>query len=338
MLVLFILLSGVISFLISIWLIKRTEKFGLIDTPNKRSSHELPTPKGGGIGIVLGIFVTLSGCFLIGRIGDIKYMVLIAGGLAIALLGLYGDRFKTSIISRLVIQSLIACTIIWVIGVPEYLEIGAHHLINLGGFGIIFAIIWLVGMTNFYNFMDGIDGLAAMQGIIAGIGITVFGILLQDNPLITIGLILSGATTGFLVLNVSPAKIFMGDVGSYFLGFFIASFVLIYTNLLIPIILMMGVFIFDTVVTLARRVFNGECWYRAHRNHFYQRATSLGHSHMQITFIISLISSLFLIMACIYLLASVFMQLIILAVALLILTTLAFWITIKEKKYKKITC
>ena len=336
MLIFIVILSGIISFLISLWLIKRTDKFGLLDIPNMRSSHEKPTPKGGGAGIVLGILFALTGYWLAGKIKmDIKYFVIIGGFLAVASVGFYNDRFNSSALSRIILQTFIASTMVWFMGSPVVLEIGGHNF-NIGYFGIIFAVIWLVGVTNFYNFMDGINGLAAMQGIIAGIGITIFGMILKDKSLIPMGLVLSGATAVFLILNFSPAKIFMGDAGSYALGLYIASFGLVDGRLLVPVVLVLGVFIFDTVVTLIRRIIKGERWYQAHRTHFYQRAVKLGYSHLQVTSVLSVISFLLTVMACIYLQALPLVKISIIVVAVLGLFSLALWIILKEGKYKRL--
>lgn len=338
MLIFIVILSGMVSFLTSLWFIKRTDKLGLIDIPNIRSSHNNPTSKGGGVGIVLGMLIALGGCFLMGMIEiDIKYLVILAGFLAVAVMGFYSDRFNMSALTRIILQTFIASIMVWFIGSPTSLEIGGYS-ITIGYIGIAFAVIWLVGITNFYNFMDGIDGLAAMQGIIAGIGITMFGIILKDKSLIPMGLVLSGATAGFLILNLSPAKIFMGDVGSYPLGLYIASFGLVNERLLVPIAMVLGVFIFDTVVTLIRRITKGERWYQAHRSHFYQRAVKLGYSHLQVTSALSLVALLLTGMACIYLQVLPLIQITILIVTLLGLISLALWIILREgiqKGYKR---
>lgn len=329
---LMVVLSGVISFLISLWLIKKKDNLGLLDIPNVRSSHNRPTPKGGGVGIVSGILITLGGCYLIGLIEmePFKYFIIMVCFFAVALLGFCSDRFNLSALNRLILQSLIALIMLGVIYSPSVLEIAKREII-LVCVVIIFQFLWLVAITNFYNFMDGIDGLAAMQGIIAGIGIGTFGIILKDESLIPMGLVLTGASAGFLILNLTPAKIFMGDVGSYASGFYIASFILMNEKLLVPVALVLGVFIFDTVVTLMIRIARGERWYQAHRSHFYQRAVSLGYSHLQVTWTLSLISVLLTAMACLYLIVSPLIQIIIVFIAFLVLVSLSLWVILKER-------
>ncbi len=335
MLIFMVILAGIISFITSLWLIKRTNRLGLLDIPNIRSSHGKPTPKGGGVSILLGMLVALGGCYLTGMIKpDIRYAVIIAALAAIALIGFYSDRFNISVITRVFLQTLIAGVMVWLIGGPAYTLAIAGYQFTVGQIGIVFAVIWLFGITNFYNFMDGIDGLAAMQGIIAGIAIAIFGIILGDKSLVPMGLVLSGASAGFLILNFPPAKIFMGDTGSYLIGFYIASFVLFNGRLLIPIALVLGVFIFDPVATLVRRIIKREPLYQAHRSHFYQRAVKLGYSHLQVTAACSAIFLLLMAMACFYLQSSVLIQIAILIVALSGLTSLALWVVLREGRQK----
>jgi Fuc2NAc and GlcNAc transferase len=215
-------------------------------------------------------------------------------------------------------------------GWPPSFEV-ASFIITTGRVGAVFAVIWLVTVTNFYNFMDGIDGLAAAQGIVAGMGIASFGTILGIYPMVLMGAILFGASIGFLILNRSPAKIFMGDCGSYSIGIYIASFVLIDRRLLVPIVLLLGVFVFDATVTLIKRVISGEKVYRAHRDHFYQKAVSLGYGHLRVTAILSFIMVLLMAMACVYINALPLIQVLILIIAIIVLSTAATWVILKEK-------
>ncbi len=325
------MLSGVISFLISLWMVKNRDKLALVDVPNARSSHDKPMPKGAGTGIVLGILAGLAGYYLAGQFPvRIRYIVIAAGFLAMASLGLLSDRFKLSALVRIILQALIASAVVYFMGVSTSLRIGPYNL-DMGLVGILFAVLWVVSITNFYNFMDGIDGLAGMQALISGAGIAAFGVILGINILIPLGLILTGAAIGFLILNFPPGKIFMGDVGSYALGFYIACFALLDSRLLVPIALILGVFIFDTIITLARRILHKENWMRAHRSHFYQRATTLGYSHRAVTMTLSITSIVLTIMACVYLKVSGLFQLGIIVSAVLVLSGMALFIKFKER-------
>lgn len=327
-----VLFSGVAAFLIDVWLIRKAESFGLIDMPNSRSSHDRPTPKGGGIGIVVGVFAALSISYAAGVIArDIRYGYIVGGSLAVGLLGFCSDRSDLPPVLRIVVQTLVAALVVFFIGSPTSLTIAGHRF-PIGPYGGAIATLWLVAVTNFYNFMDGIDGLAAMQTITAGIGIAVFGMMPQCGSLVPLGLTLAGASTGFLVLNAPPAKIFMGDVGSYFAGFYIASIALLDERYAIPTILLLGIFIFDPVVTLLRRIGKGEPWYRAHRNHLYQRAVCSGYSHSQVTAALSLLLFSFMGAACVYLRSSPPVQAAILGIAFLCCIGLVIQVRSMEKR------
>jgi len=138
--------------------------------------------------------------------------------------------------------------------------------------------------------MDGIDGLAALQAIVAGGALAIAGLMLE-NPLIgAAGGLLAAATAGFLVYNLPPARLFMGDIGSTFLGFSLAGLTLLggvgVGGGRLPIefgIVVLAPFLFDSVATLARRLLRGERWYAAHRSHYYQRLVQSGLSHAQVT-------------------------------------------------------
>lgn len=327
----FVVLAAAISFIVSSWLIHRVEKFGLIDVPNTRSSHTKPTPKGGGFGIAAGILVACAGCFWGGLIGPDRErcLVIVGGALAMAVLGFFSDRQDIPAGMRLLMQMIVASVAVFFIQPANHFLIAGWD-IHVGPWGFLIALIWLVGMTNFYNFMDGIDGLAAMQGIIAGIGIAMLGLIIHLNNLVFLGLILSAATTGFLFLNFPRAKIFMGDVGSYQIGMYIASVALIDQALFIPVVLMLGGFIFDTVVTLIRRAIRRERLHQAHKSHFYQRAVQLGYTHCQVTTVASFVFIILVILSALYLGSSPAIKVVIMVAVLVGLGGIAGWISHQE--------
>jgi UDP-N-acetylmuramyl pentapeptide phosphotransferase/UDP-N-acetylglucosamine-1-phosphate transferase len=152
------------------------------------------------------------------------------------------------------------------------------------------AFVYITLVTNVYNFMDGIDGLAASQAIVAGLALAIAGIVVA-NPVVAIGgSLLMAGSAGFWIYNLPPARLFMGDVGSTFLGFSFAGLTLL-GNIGVggghlPIefgVLLLAPFLFDSLVTLGRRILRGERWYAAHRTHYYQRLVSSGLSHGQVT-------------------------------------------------------
>ena len=151
--------------------------------------------------------------------------------------------------------------------------------ISLGWFGFVLGLIWLVGLTNAYNFMDGIDGIAGGVAIVGGLG---WVLLSTNETVMLLALAVSAASLGFLGHNWSHARIFMGDVGSTLLGFTFAVFPLI-TNMPIIGMLIMWPFIFDTMLTVVQRLVKHENILRPHRSHLYQRLVRLGFTHAQVS-------------------------------------------------------
>ncbi|MFH1846070.1 MAG: hypothetical protein ABH869_00745 [Candidatus Omnitrophota bacterium] len=327
------IIAGLVSFFACSVIIKKNDALGLVDIPNNRSSHTIPTPRGGGIGIFAGIIAGLFGCYVTGIFSpDIKYLIFICGFSAVALVGFFSDRFKITARSRILWQIIISLIVVFFILdislVLDYFKGNLFFAVICG----LCCVLWIVSVINFYNFMDGINTLAAMQAIIAGISIAVFGIILPNKLLIPVGFILAGSSFGFLMLNKSPAKIFMGDTGSYLLGFYIAGIGLMDKKLFIPVVLILGVFLFDAVFTLISRVIKKECWYRAHRSHFYQRAVKLGYSHMQVSAGFSIIMCILAFMAFGYLNASFGARFGIILGAFFVISGPLVWIISKEAK------
>lgn len=257
----------IIAFLLTYFIKANSAKFRLIDVPNHRSLHVLPTPRGGGIAFVLPIL--LSYLFFLDTIPT----ELIWGSFLIAALGLWDDLKSTSSLARLVIQVLIASTVAF---------FSQYDLNFVQYAAFIFLLVWAV---NIYNFMDGSDGLAATYGITTSLMIALLfvfqkpDLITQTYPL----LIMSASILGFLYWNLSPAKIFMGDVGSGFLGFVFAflsfQFVIKSTLSLATIIIVFSIFIADTTWTLIARGLSGQKIFQAHRLHCYQKIIQNGLSH-----------------------------------------------------------
>jgi Fuc2NAc and GlcNAc transferase len=259
--------------LLGTWLlIHFAPQLHLIDRPNERSSHLRPTPRGGGIALVVAV---LAGAVALPGPLPLAIRPALVAALPIAIAGLVDDRYGLSARVRFGIHLLAAlgCALSFTgpveIGLPRYL------LLPLA----VLAIVW---GTNLFNFMDGIDGIAGAEGLfIAGIG----GALLADSvpPVAAALWIIAAACAGFLIWNWAPARIFMGDVGSGFFGFLLAAIaaLTVMQGLLgIPVwLILWGTFIADTGVTLARRMLRGEQWWNAHRTHAYQRLSRRFGSH-----------------------------------------------------------
>jgi Fuc2NAc and GlcNAc transferase len=258
----------------------------LLDVPNERSSHSVPTPRGGGLAIA---FTALGGIILAAILHWIDWnlaIALVGGGAMIAAIGWIDDHRSLSALTRFAVQFLSAgWAIYWLGGLPS-LSIGSATL-HIGIFGSILGIIGVVWAINLYNFVDGIDGLAAGEAISTGVIGGLILLAMGQKGLATVSLIIAAANAGFLPLNWAPARLFMGDVGSGMLGYLFAVLAIASENSgAVPLllwVLLLGAFVFDATVTLCRRIAHGERWYHAHHSHAYQRMVQAGKSHAQVS-------------------------------------------------------
>ncbi len=255
-----------------------------VDIPNARSSHTQPTPRGGGLLIVI---VTLLGLTIYGlsksRSLDWGFGAYMAGAIIIAAIGWLDDLQSVPFWLRIIVQSLAAIMIIIFIGYLNDITFPVAGSITLGWRGIPLTFVLIVGLINAYNFMDGIDGLAGIQAVLGGLAWLVVGLTLTATPTAVLGILIAASALGFLLHNWSPARIFMGDVGSTFLGFTFAVLIILNGNedaLLAAVgLLFLWPFIFDTSFTLIRRLKRRENIFEAHRTHLYQRLVITGYSH-----------------------------------------------------------
>lgn len=264
----------------------------LMDKPNERSSHVLPTPRGGGIGIVVATmigWVTFWSAGFASRPAGAAEFGLAAGAILVALAGLADDRRAQSAAVKFGAQALAALIAIAAGLSFERVPLPFIGVIELGLFGPVLTFVWLVGLTNAFNFMDGLDGLAASTATIAAVFLAIVAHLLEAGPIAALAWSLAAGSVGFLLLNRPPARIFMGDVGSQFLGFAFAGIGVLLARrtgdgsgaLLVPLLLFH--FLFDTVLTAALRARRGARLWEAHREHLYQRLNRTGMSHGHVT-------------------------------------------------------
>ena len=290
-------LSGV-SCLLSWWLTGRVRRYALdrrvLDIPNPRSSHSVATPRGGGLAIVM---TTLAVMVAAAALGDLSWRHIwgpLGGGALVAVIGFVDDHRHLRRRWRLLGHFTAA---VWVVtiagGLPPIPVFDAT--IDLGWIGQALAAVYLVWLLNLTNFMDGIDGIAAIEVITVTFGAELLyalsGAPADDRVM---PMVLAAATVGFLAWNWPPAKIFMGDAGSGFVGFLLGVLSLEAARLSPPLLwswlILLGVFIVDTTVTLVRRAMRGERFYEAHRSHAYQHAAERRGAHMPITVAVAAIN------------------------------------------------
>jgi len=264
----------------------------LLDIPNARSSHLQPTPRGGGLAIVVSFSLGLIGWWLSGNMPTAQFVATLGGGLMIAAIGLADDRFDLAARWRLLVHVAAAAWALWWLGgVPPLPVLGQQW--ELGWLGVLVGLLLIVWLLNLYNFMDGIDGIAASEAVAVAGGAAVLLLLEREYAAAVPLLLLVMAAGGFLLWNWPPAKIFMGDVGSAFLGFVLAVFALAGAEPGLSIwvwLILLGVFVVDATFTLMRRLFQGERIYQAHRSHAYQRATRRLGAHKPVTLVVALIN------------------------------------------------
>lgn len=246
----------------------RWREFLPLDVPNERSLHERPTPRTGGLALWPAVAV---GTYL--SLGSLPTIFLFVVGLAI--ISFLDDRWGLPVLVRLVVQ---------IMGVGFWLILDVERALPFTLFvGLCLALVWAI---NLFNFMDGSDGLAGGMAVIGFSAYATQAWFRGDTWMTLLALSLVGAFASFLLFNFPPAKMFLGDVGSIPLGFLASALgVKGWTRDLWPAwfpVCVFAPFFFDAGITLARRVLNGEKFWRAHRGHYYQRLARMGWSHRRI--------------------------------------------------------
>jgi Fuc2NAc and GlcNAc transferase len=265
---------------------KSFHRRGMFDVPNQRSSHANPVPRGGGIAIVTAFVIGLLLIFG-GQGMDARLLVIVVpGASAVAAVGWLDDRHGASPRLRAAVHFVAAAwAVAWLGGLPE-LQVGLTHIV-LGRVGAVLAVVGVVWFLNLFNFMDGIDGIAGSQAVLIALVAGLIAWLNADRSLAVAWLLLGGSAAGFVVWNWPPARIFMGDVGSGFLGYCLAVLALVGERSgSVPLLawtILVAVFGFDATITLVRRLIRGERVYEAHRRHAYQRAVISGFTHRTVT-------------------------------------------------------
>lgn len=244
----------------------------LLDQPGERRSHAVATPRGGGIAIVVSQLLAYIGVGVLFPQTAATLAVFSAGLVMVAGIGWWDDHRPLPALPRLgvhMLAGLLLGALVW------------HWTGEASSAG--FSVLLAIALINVWNFMDGIDGLAATQALLASVAYA----LLLPAPVAGLALILAAGVLGFLPFNFPKARIFMGDVGSGALGYLLAGLVALglgtrsapWTILLVPL----AAFLVDAGLTLAGRVFRGERWMEAHTQHLYQRWVKSGCSHVMVT-------------------------------------------------------
>ncbi|MFD2082492.1 UDP-N-acetylmuramyl pentapeptide phosphotransferase/UDP-N-acetylglucosamine-1-phosphate transferase [Actinopolymorpha cephalotaxi] len=247
----------------------------VVDIPNNRSSHAMPTARGGGLAVVAGIWLGIVAGYL--AAAPVPWSVVVMALALSAALGLADDMWTLGALPRLGIQLVLGLSLaLWMLETRT----------ALSGISLVLAAavatIWLAGFTNAFNFMDGVNGISALNAIVAGAWYAYVGWHWSVDNLTTLGLAVAGAAAGFLPWNFPKARVFLGDVGSYAIGMALAGLALWAAAAGVPLwsaLAPLLVYVVDTSWTLTRRVASGQPWKQAHRDHIYQRLVAGGWSH-----------------------------------------------------------
>ncbi|GAC1527643.1 MAG: MraY family glycosyltransferase [Chloroflexota bacterium] len=272
------------SYVAVLWISPQAQRWNHVAHPNERSSHPAPIPYGGGLVVV--------------AIGAVAWLVFIrvhpglrwdhalsfaAGGLLIACISFIDDFGHVPYTVRLAVHILAGLCFVVGWGTWNHVELPIIGMVTLGIFALPTALLWIVGVTNSFNFIDGIDGLAAGQAVGAGLGWTLLGAMMHHPPIAVAGMVLAASSLGFLIHNWQPATIFLGDVGSTFLGYSFSTLAVV-SALYDPRLALCGVLlvwpaVFDSAFTVFRRLYNGQSIFVGHRTFLFHRLVDAGWSH-----------------------------------------------------------
>jgi len=322
----------VVNYFFTKWFIRYAKVKRITDYPTERSSHEVPTPRGGGFGFVLFtilgtvVYASISGIYI-----HANLLILLGAALFVAVLGWFDDKNDLSKRVRFSVQLLAAVIVLLAISNFSILYLPSGIIVQMGLIGLVPGLIWITGNTNIFNFMDGVDGIASVQTLTASAGWIIFAFFWEAPSLMAINLFVFCGVASFLLFNWSPAKIFMGDVGSLFLGFLFGSMPFFAAATVSSLSVGMAVwvgglllwpFLFDGTFTILRRLFKGENIFQAHRSHLYQKMNIGGWKHHSISLIYLLFSLLSMVIALLFVFGSHTIQWTL--VALLLLFSLIF--------------
>lgn len=270
------------------WVRIMAQRKRILDIPNARSSHTSPTPRGGG----LAIFIVTCGGLLLSQVLYATWPAwslagFLIGATIIAAVSWIDDLRSLPCSMRFLAHCCAAIVVVETIGVWNVVEVPLVGQVTLGWLGYPLTFLWVVGVINAYNFMDGIDGLAGGQAVVAALGWCLLGWLSGQPAIFFLALLVGASSLGFLGHNWPPARIFMGDIGSTFLGFTMAVLAIVYSQTdpygFFIGILLLWPFLFDATSTFLRRLRKGENVFASHRSHLYQRLIIANHSHLTVT-------------------------------------------------------
>jgi len=253
----------------------------VLDHPSARSSHSVPVLRGGGVAPGLAAVASLA---LTATLRQDPWRAVALVAVVFGLIGLLDDVVGIRALHRLALQFVAA------LGAAAFLLSHLTGPVAWRGVAVAGSVFWLVGFVNAYNFMDGIDGISVAQAVGAGTTWVVVGTIADRPALAAAGAVIAGAALGFAPFNVPRARMFLGDVGSYFIGAWLAAVAVLALRSGVPpeaVLAPLALYVADTGSTLVRRVTRGERWYLPHRDHAYQRLVAADWSHLRTSAVVA---------------------------------------------------
>lgn len=283
------LVAGIVAFATTPLVKKFAYVIGAVDVPkDNRRMHKTPIPRLGGLAIFFGFLIAI---LLFGSMDRVMASILI-GALIIVTLGIFDDILRLQSWIKFIVQCAAACVPVLYGGLrieffTSFNLFSGERFLYLGYLSIPITIIWIVGMTNAVNFIDGLDGLAAGVSTIASLSLLAVSCITQNSYVAIVMACLTGACVGFLPYNLNPAKIFMGDTGALFLGFILATMSIqglfkfyAVISFAVPF-LILGLPLFDMIVSVLRRVLSGKSPMAADREHIHHKLIDMGFNQKQ---------------------------------------------------------
>jgi len=313
-------------------------KVGATDKPDKRKVHQKIMPRMGGLAIYISFLI---GALLVNPDKAYHYPILI-GSLIIIITGVLDDMYNLNAKIKFIAQTAAAVVVVVWGGVQvEFINLPFGGQLQFGFLDIPITVLWIVGITNAINLIDGLDGLAAGVSSIALFTITGMAMIMGNGYVIALSSIALASTLGFLFFNFYPAKIFMGDTGALFLGYIIAVMSLLgfknvtLISFVIPVIIL-GVPISDTFFAIIRRLVNKQPLSAPDKSHLHHCLINIGFTHRQTVIIIYAMATFFGLVAVIFSQAKVWGAILLIAIMLLIIELFVEKIGLVGKNYKPI--
>jgi len=332
-------LAALISLIITPIVIKYTKKWNITDKPNHRKVHTNPIPTLGG----LAIFVSFMIGLLILQPENEYHFFIVGGAVVVLMLGMIDDMYDLSAKVKFIVQLAVAGMIVLWGGLQvEFINLPFGGQVEFGVLSSVITILWIVGVMNAINFIDGLDGLSAGVSSIALFTIAGMAAIMGNVYVFTMAILLFFSTLGFLRYNFHPAKIFMGDTGSLFLGYMISVLSLLgfknvtVISFIIPIFIL-GVPIADTLIAMIRRLINRQPMSSPDSSHLHHRLVKLGFTHKQTVLFIYALSGMFSIAAILFSMTTVWGSILIFCISVLVIQVLIENLELINKNYKPLT-